>query len=144
VDCGEDFDSYNFVFFPYPDVVGDYFTGELARRRYRLRWLLSGGRGRRITEVTGTLSISLATVPEPSTWAMMLLGFAGLGFVSYRRTRKASAPRSDGALMLTSTRPAPPNGARRRTPVRRIGHRTYGWSRPIGVAHVEEGTRSSR
>jgi PEP-CTERM motif len=27
-------------------------------------------------------------VPEPSTWAMMLLGFAGLGFAGYRRTRK--------------------------------------------------------
>jgi PEP-CTERM motif len=26
-------------------------------------------------------------VPEPSTWAMMLLGFAGLGFAGYRRTR---------------------------------------------------------
>ena len=25
------------------------------------------------------------TVPEPSTWAMMLLGFAGLGFAGYRR-----------------------------------------------------------
>jgi hypothetical protein len=24
-------------------------------------------------------------IPEPSTWAMMLLGFAGLGFVGYRR-----------------------------------------------------------
>jgi hypothetical protein len=28
-------------------------------------------------------------VPEPSTWAMMLLGFAGLGFVGYRQARKA-------------------------------------------------------
>jgi hypothetical protein len=27
-------------------------------------------------------------VPEPSTWAMMLLGFAGLGFAGYRRSRK--------------------------------------------------------
>jgi PEP-CTERM motif len=27
------------------------------------------------------------TVPEPSTWAMMLLGFAGLGVVGYRRAR---------------------------------------------------------
>ena len=27
-------------------------------------------------------------VPEPSTWAMMLLGFAGLGFVSYSQRRK--------------------------------------------------------
>ena len=26
-------------------------------------------------------------IPEPSTWAMMLLGFAGLGFAAYRRTR---------------------------------------------------------
>jgi hypothetical protein len=34
------------------------------------------------------------TAPEPSTWAMMLLGFAGLGFLGYRRTagyRRASA-----------------------------------------------------
>jgi hypothetical protein len=28
-------------------------------------------------------------VPEPSTWAMMLLGFAGLGFLGYRQTAKA-------------------------------------------------------
>jgi hypothetical protein len=28
-------------------------------------------------------------VPEPSTWAMMLLGFVGLGYAGYRRTRKA-------------------------------------------------------
>jgi probable HAF family extracellular repeat protein len=27
-------------------------------------------------------------VPEPSTWAMMLIGFAGLGFSAYPRTRK--------------------------------------------------------
>ncbi len=27
-------------------------------------------------------------VPEPSTWAMMVLGFAGLGFMAYRRKSK--------------------------------------------------------
>lgn len=27
-------------------------------------------------------------VPEPSTWAMMLLGFAGLGFAGYRRAKR--------------------------------------------------------
>jgi hypothetical protein len=31
-------------------------------------------------------------VPEPSTWAMMLLGFAGIGFMAYRR-------KSEPALM---------------------------------------------
>ncbi len=28
-------------------------------------------------------------VPEPSTWAMMLAGFVGLGFLGYRQTAKA-------------------------------------------------------
>ena len=31
------------------------------------------------------------TVPEPSTWAMMLLGFAGLGYAGWRRTAKREA-----------------------------------------------------
>jgi PEP-CTERM motif len=28
------------------------------------------------------------SVPEPSTWAMMTLGFAGIGFMAYRRKSK--------------------------------------------------------
>jgi hypothetical protein len=28
------------------------------------------------------------TIPEPSTWAMMLLGFAGLGYAGYSRGKK--------------------------------------------------------
>jgi hypothetical protein len=31
-----------------------------------------------------------SAVPEPSTWAMMILGFAGVGFVAYRRKRGAA------------------------------------------------------
>ena len=34
-------------------------------------------------------SLTGTVVPEPSTWAMMLLGFAGLGFAGYRHARKA-------------------------------------------------------
>ena len=33
---------------------------------------------------------SAGAVPEPSTWAMMLAGFAGLGFVGYRRNKAAA------------------------------------------------------
>jgi PEP-CTERM motif-containing protein len=33
---------------------------------------------------------SVAPVPEPSTWAMMILGFAGVGFMAYRRSRKTT------------------------------------------------------
>jgi hypothetical protein len=32
----------------------------------------------------------VAGVPEPSTWAMMLLGLAGLGYAAIRRSRKGS------------------------------------------------------
>ena len=28
---------------------------------------------------------AVSAVPEPSTWAMMILGFAGIGFMAYRR-----------------------------------------------------------
>jgi hypothetical protein len=34
-------------------------------------------------------SLVLAVVPEPATWAMMLMGFAGLGWFGYRQTVKA-------------------------------------------------------
>ncbi len=33
-------------------------------------------------------TFNVSAVPEPSTWAMMLLGFAGVGFVAYRRKSK--------------------------------------------------------
>jgi hypothetical protein len=36
------------------------------------------------------LTAMTSPVPEPSTWAMMLLGFAGLGFMAYRRKSKPS------------------------------------------------------
>ena len=37
--------------------------------------------------VSSTISMSSA-VPEPSTWAMMILGFIGVGFMAYRRKDK--------------------------------------------------------
>ena len=37
------------------------------------------------------LQMEVDVVPEPSTWAMMLLGFAGLGLARRRGSRKTSA-----------------------------------------------------
>jgi hypothetical protein len=42
--------------------------------------------------VVGGVTVSDA-VPEPSTWAMLIFGFAGIGFMAYRRT-------GQGALRL--------------------------------------------
>jgi hypothetical protein len=37
----------------------------------------------------GTDFILTTAVPEPSTWAMMILGFLGVGFMAYRRRNRA-------------------------------------------------------
>jgi hypothetical protein len=31
----------------------------------------------------------VSPVPQPSTWAMMILGFAAIGFMAYRRNKMA-------------------------------------------------------
>jgi hypothetical protein len=40
---------------------------------------------------TLTISEVAGAVPEPSTWAMMLLGFCGVGFMAYRRRDRFAA-----------------------------------------------------
>jgi hypothetical protein len=40
---------------------------------------------------SGVVVGSYFATPEPSTWAMMLLGFAGLGYAGYRRAREPRA-----------------------------------------------------
>jgi hypothetical protein len=37
-----------------------------------------------------TITDITAAVPEPSTWAMMILGFIGVGFMAYRRKQNDS------------------------------------------------------
>lgn len=47
--------------------------------------------GAPIFVVSGTIAEGAgitAAVPEPSTWAMLLLGFAGIGFMAYRQKSK--------------------------------------------------------
>lgn len=43
-------------------------------------------------DISSGIINSISAVPEPSTWAMLILGFAGLGFISLRqKTRSAQA-----------------------------------------------------
>jgi len=55
---------------------------------------LTGAGNTRFTDVAQVRLGGVApAVPEPSTWAMMILGFAGVGFMAYRR-------RASGTLRL--------------------------------------------
>ncbi len=53
--------------------------------------VLSAYGGNNINYVDPMVHGSISAVPELSTWAMMLAGFAGLGFVGYRRSRAVAA-----------------------------------------------------
>jgi hypothetical protein len=48
---------------------------------------LSGVTFANINWITADVS---SAVPEPSTWAMTLIGFAGIGFAGYWRNRKSA------------------------------------------------------
>ena len=44
-----------------------------------------------ITAPSTDLQSSFSGVPEPSTWALMLLGFAGLGYAGFRKAQSGRA-----------------------------------------------------
>jgi len=55
-------------------------------------YLQIGGTGGGTSGYGGNLTTAaIGVVPEPSTWAMLLLGFAGVGFMSYRRRNQNAA-----------------------------------------------------
>ncbi len=80
-------------------IYGDYYFTEAL---LRLQDVLDGRPG----------WVLYSPVPEPTTWAMMLIGFAGLGFVGYRRAR-AGRPTSglnSGAIAIHRRRASPRSG----------------------------------
>jgi hypothetical protein len=66
-------------------------TFETESVTYNFTLISSSVPGTPIFPASPTLTLS---VPEPSTWAMMLIGFAGLGFAGYRASRRATAVRA--------------------------------------------------
>ena len=48
----------------------------------------TGGAWNQVKQMDFSVPGAITTIPEPSTWAMMVLGFAGLGFGAFRRSRK--------------------------------------------------------
>ena len=56
---------------------------------YVVAFINEGDSGIQATANSGAIFETgrLAATPEPSTWAMLVLGFAGLGFAAYRRAK---------------------------------------------------------
>ena len=68
------------------DLVDVYSNGGSGPGLYGAVVLVDG-----VADYTSAGGLSLTAAPEPSTWAMMMLGFAGLGFAGYRKARKTAA-----------------------------------------------------
>jgi PEP-CTERM motif len=65
---------------------GAYFNGTTMDPAFKLGTYGIPGDSLTITDIT-------AAVPEPSTWAMMILGFCGIGFMAYCRKQNGPALR---------------------------------------------------
>ena len=64
-----------------PDVEHEIYYGPTGVQSFSLVYGEDDG-------PPAVLTSNLTNVPEPSTWAMMLLGFAALGFAGYRKAKK--------------------------------------------------------
>jgi PEP-CTERM motif len=61
----------------------------LADDSVNLSFLQTGPSTVRLSATTLTIDTITTSVPEPSTWAMMILGFAGIGFTAYRKRNRS-------------------------------------------------------
>jgi PEP-CTERM motif len=86
-------------FIPYsaPDSFGDYLASFVYGTVQNTYAALNGANESDTSTFTSNpptvdsgiaVFTTVAAVPEPGTWAMMLLGFAGIGFMAYRRKSK--------------------------------------------------------
>lgn len=84
------------------DVAGEtptVFTGEPIKKNGENFYTIVASGGEKITSVNFSSTVGFGefqqprlsgvagVIPEPSTWAMMLLGFAGLGYAGLRKAR---------------------------------------------------------
>jgi len=78
--------NYTVKLVGFENVVGDGFLASSGTQLHVREGLTATAD--LFAEVTSDTSGTIGAVPEPSTWAMMLLGFCGVGFVAHRRRRQ--------------------------------------------------------
>lgn len=74
-------------------LVGTSFSGVAPISGELTLWYFDENNGDNSGSIAATVTPGVGAVPEPSTWAMMILGFVGIGFVAYRRKQNGSALR---------------------------------------------------
>jgi hypothetical protein len=85
------------------DILSDNRPGHLAMDAFEGTFEGSNTTGGFNQNSPGTWAeVPVAGVPEPSTWAMMLLGFLGLGFLARRRRNQTSAVVAAGSSRVRS------------------------------------------
>jgi hypothetical protein len=86
-------DSSGFFGRPFETYTFDYVaTSSLTTISFTLFSSTDNGNNDPLIDGVSFQQIAIAeAVPEPSTWAMIIAGFAGVGFMGYRRQRKAAA-----------------------------------------------------
>ncbi len=77
------------TFFSHDTLDFGPYSGNLSLQLYWSLTSQSPGDGFGFDYAIGNYQVS--AVPEPSTWAMMIIGFAGLGFMSWRKVRSSKA-----------------------------------------------------
>ena len=71
------------------DITSDFiYDNTLDVTRFAAQTDILGFQGVNPSIAFNLVGDQISAVPEPSTWAMMVLGFAGLGLMAYRRKSK--------------------------------------------------------
>lgn len=84
-------DSTGFFHRPFETYTYDYVaTSSLTAISFTLFSSTDGGNNDPLIDGVSFQQIAVGAVPEPSTWVMIIAGFAGVGFMGYRRKRKAA------------------------------------------------------
>jgi hypothetical protein len=76
---------------PFEHVVLDFTTATGGVLSFSAINSSNPGQGTNVGPILD--NVVLTAVPEPATWAMMILGFFGIGFMAYRRKSSASGLR---------------------------------------------------
>jgi len=88
-------DSSGFFHRPFETYTFDYVaTSSLTTISFTLFSSTDSGNNDPLIDGVSFEQIATGAVPEPSTWAMMMLGFAGLGFMAYRRRNQGATLRA--------------------------------------------------